>query len=224
MTDIADEPADLETLAALYALGHLQGEERAAFEAVLQDTQGPAAAYLRQFQEVAAGLSWGACKQPPPTLRSRLLERIHRKERPRGLGRIDLGSGRLLVLAAQLGWKETGVPGIRCKLLFVDSQQRYASSLVSMAPGTAYPRHRHAQVEELFMLAGDIQVGGYRLQPGDYCRAEAGTLHEAIHTETGCTFIALASLDNEFLPPAADTGPVEPPPAAPSANQPLSGE
>ena len=217
---MANESTDeLETLAALYALGHLQGEERAAFEASLQDTQSPAATYLRKYQRVVAGLSWGAAKEPPQALRSQLLERASREGRSApASGRVTLAAGVSLVLADKLAWKEAAIPGVRYKLLFVDPQRRYASSLVNMAPGTIYPRHRHQQVEELFMLSGDIEVDGYRLHPGDYCRAESGTLHEAIRTETGCTFIALASLDDELLPKEPDAGKateVSPVPIAP---------
>lgn len=198
--DCTDE---LETLAALYALGHLQGAERAAFEAALPDPAGAGAAHLQRFQSVVAALAWGTPTAPPPGLRARLLERARQEcPPPPAAGPITLAPGVLLVLADQLDWQQTPIAGLRYKPLFIDRQRRYASSLVSMAPGITYPRHRHTQPEELFLLSGDIQVGGYRLHPGDYCRAEAGTVHEAIRTETGCLFIALASVDDEYLPPA----------------------
>jgi anti-sigma factor ChrR (cupin superfamily) len=49
------------------------------------------------------------------------------------------------------------------------------------------------------LLSGDVSVGGYQLQPGDYSRADAGTVHEPICTEQGCVFIALAALDDGRL-------------------------
>jgi hypothetical protein len=54
-------------------------------------------------------------------------------------------------------------------------------------------------VEELFILSGDLIVAGHVIRAGDYCRAEAATFHKTIQTEHGCTFIALASLDDELL-------------------------
>lgn len=200
MTHRSDD--ELETLAALYALGHLQGEELSSFEALLQDPHSTATDRFREYQQVVTALSESTAKEPPQGLRARLLEQVRQEGRSPApaSGRITLSPGILLVLSEKLAWQETGVPGIRYKPLFVDKQRRYASSLVTMAPGTTCPRHRHAQVEELFMLSGDVQLDGYRLQPGDYCRAEAGTLHDALHTEQGCTFIALASLDDEYLP------------------------
>ncbi len=133
-----------------------------------------------------------------------MLERARQEPSPQSdLARIDLAPGILLVRAGRLAWRETGVAGIRYKPLFVDARRRYASSLVTMAPGATYPRHRHAQTEELFMLAGDMRLDGHVLQSGDYCRAEAGTRHEPLSTETGCTFVALAALGDEWLPESA---------------------
>lgn len=191
---------DLETLAVLYALGHLHDAERAAFEAALQDAQSPATACLQKFQPVVEALSWATPKEPPPTLRTRLLERVRQEERLAPVSeRITLAPGLMLVLADRLTWQDTAVPGVRYKPLFLDAQRRHASLLVSIAPGTIYPPHRHMQVEELFMLTGDLQIGPYRLGPGDYSRAEAGTSHEPVRTATGCTCIVLASLDDELL-------------------------
>lgn len=155
--------SELKNLAALYALGHLQGKERPAFEALLQDPQSEAAAYLGQLQPVVEALAWAVTpKEPSPQLRTRLLERVRQEARATSAAsRISLAPGLLLVLADKLAWKETAVPGIRYKTLFVDRERRYATSLVAMAPGTRYPRHRHTQTEELFLLSGDIQIDGY---------------------------------------------------------------
>lgn len=204
----SDQTDDLATLAALYALGHLEGGERATFETLLRERQEPATDPLDRFRGVVDALAWGAPpKEPPPTLRERLLEQARQESSPRSdLARIDLAPGILLVRAGHLAWRETGVAGIRYKPLFVDARRRYASSLVTMAPGTTYPRHRHAQAEELFLLAGDMRLDGHVLQSGDYCRAEAGTQHEPLTTETGCTFIALASLHDEFIAERPERG------------------
>ena len=85
------------------------------------------------------------------------------------------------------------------KPLFVDRVHRYARTLVAMAPGAVYPCHRHAQVEELFMISGELTIAGHAVRPGDYLRSEASTLHGAVRSEAGCMFIALASLDDEVL-------------------------
>jgi hypothetical protein len=54
-------------------------------------------------------------------------------------------------------------------------------------------------VEELYVLEGDLRVGGMVIRPGDYCRAEAGTIHPELRTETGCLFFVTAARQSEIL-------------------------
>jgi len=66
-------------------------------------------------------------------------------------------------------------------------------------PGTVYPSHRHSDVEELFLLEGDLLVEGLRMGPGDYCRAEPNSLHGQVRTDSGALFLVLASNANEIV-------------------------
>jgi len=68
-----------------------------------------------------------------------------------------------------------------------------------MDAGAHYPSHRHKEIEELFVLSGDLHVEGEIMQAGDYCRADARTLHGETFTDSGCTFLLRASPDNEVL-------------------------
>ena len=45
--------------------------------------------------------------------------------------------------------------GITCKLLSTDTDSDRVSMLVRLSPGTSYPPHRHASVEELYLLEGN---------------------------------------------------------------------
>jgi anti-sigma factor ChrR (cupin superfamily) len=134
---------------------------------------------------------------PPASLRERLLTGIKKAATEPPVERITLSPGLFLQFSERMAWQETGIPGIKVKSLHVDPERRYATSLVMMAAGAIYPPHRHTDVEELFMLTGDVVVAGHPIHSGDYCRAESGTWHDAIRTENGCTFLAMASLDNE---------------------------
>jgi hypothetical protein len=49
------------------------------------------------------------------------------------------------------------------------------------------------------MLDGDLIVEGHTMRQGDYCRAESESLHGKIRTISGCTFIAIASLEDEVI-------------------------
>jgi len=85
-------------------------------------------------------------------------------------------------------------PGLSCKLLATDTEKSQVSMLVRLAPGTDYPPHRHAGIEELYMLDGVLNVGDEKLYPGDYRRADADTVDHRIWSETGCSCVLITSL------------------------------
>jgi ChrR Cupin-like domain len=89
-------------------------------------------------------------------------------------------------------WEEAA-PGIFCKLLATDTEQDRVSMLVRLAPGVAYPPHRHAGVEELYLLDGELWIEDKKLYPGDYNRAEPGTDDQRVWSETGCTCVLITS-------------------------------
>lgn len=89
-------------------------------------------------------------------------------------------------------WEDVA-PGISCKLLATDAQRNRVSMLVRLAPRTAYPPHRHAGVEELHLLEGELWIEDHLLRPGDYNRAEPGTGDQRVYSETGCTCVLITS-------------------------------
>ncbi len=89
-------------------------------------------------------------------------------------------------------WQEVA-SGISCKLLATDAEEDRVSMLVRLAPGTAYPPHRHAGVEELYLLDGELMIDSKTLYPGDYNRAEPGTADQHVWSKTGCTCVLLTS-------------------------------
>jgi anti-sigma factor ChrR (cupin superfamily) len=99
---------------------------------------------------------------------------------------------------AEPEWKEPA-PGISCQLLATDTEKNRVSMLVRLAPGTEYPPHRHAGVEELHLLHGELMIGDRKLYPGDYNRAEAGTVDHRVWSETGCLCVLLTSFHDALL-------------------------
>jgi anti-sigma factor ChrR (cupin superfamily) len=65
--------------------------------------------------------------------------------------------------------------------------------LVRLAPATQYPPHRHAGVEELHLLQGELWIDERKLSAGDYNRAEAGSADRRVWSETGCTCLLITS-------------------------------
>ena len=94
-------------------------------------------------------------------------------------------------------WKEVA-PGISCKLLSSDSEADRVSMLVRLAPDTAYPPHRHAGVEELYLLEGELWIENRKLEPGDYNRAERGTADQRVWSETGCMCLLITSPSDQL--------------------------
>lgn len=94
-------------------------------------------------------------------------------------------------------WQEVG-PGLFCKLLSTDTERHRVSMLVRLAPGADCPPHRHAGVEELHLLDGELMIDDRKLYPGDYNRAMAGTVDHRVWSQTGCTCVLIASTRDEF--------------------------
>jgi len=191
-----DYNQDIRELAALYALGELSADEARAFEARLAAGDEACRSELAAFCSVVDDLAYAANSEPPPAgLRARLLERIVAGEP----AVIDQGGVRF-VRSGQFNWAPSIAPGIEVKRLSEDPVRERVTLLVRLAPGASYPDHRHADVEELYLLEGEVFVSGVLMRPGDYCRSEPDSVHDRIHTPSGCLFLAIASPRNQYLP------------------------
>jgi quercetin dioxygenase-like cupin family protein len=95
-------------------------------------------------------------------------------------------------------WEEAA-PGIHVKILARNAENDSVSMLVRLDPGTDYPAHRHAGIEELHLLHGILKVDDRTLYPGDFIHAEAGSVDHRVWSETGCTcFLMTSTEDNLF--------------------------
>jgi anti-sigma factor ChrR (cupin superfamily) len=129
--------------------------------------------------------------RPPVSLWTRLAERIAD----------ETGKEPILApsqLPAKPEW-EAAAPGISVKMLAVDTEKNRVSMLVRLDPGTDYPPHCHAGREELHLLHGELMIDDRKLYPGDYIRAEAGSIDHRVWSETGCTCVLLTSTKDAIL-------------------------
>jgi anti-sigma factor ChrR (cupin superfamily) len=94
-------------------------------------------------------------------------------------------------------WKEVA-PGISCKLLSTDVEADRVSMMVRLAPNTDYPPHRHAGVEELYLLEGELWIDDRKLEPGDYNCAQPGTSDQRVWSETGCMCLLITSPSDQL--------------------------
>ncbi|HKZ05201.1 MAG TPA: cupin domain-containing protein [Methylomirabilota bacterium] len=170
----------------LHALQALPRDELAAVETQLANCPG-----CRQERQILrpvldALVAWPTdVLRPPDSLWERLSARIAAET-----------GGEPLAAPPAPGpapaWRDAA-PGISVKLLATDAANAYVSMLVRLAPGAAYPPHRHAGVEELYLLHGELVIDGRTLHPGDYNRAEPGTGDQLVWSETGCTCLLMTS-------------------------------
>lgn len=65
--------------------------------------------------------------------------------------------------------------------------------LVKLAPGIAYPPHKHGGFELLYLLLEELCIDERKLYPGDYNPAEPGTYDKHVWSKTGCTCVLVTS-------------------------------
>jgi anti-sigma factor ChrR (cupin superfamily) len=122
---------------------------------------------------------------PAPSLRERLARRISKE------------SGIAGGTAPASGWQEPEweevAPGIAVKLLANDAVRQRVSMLVRLLPNASYPAHRHAGLEELHLLDGELWIDDRKLVPGDYNRGDMPGGDDRVWSETGCTCVLVTS-------------------------------
>lgn len=175
-------------LADIYAAGALDGDELGRFEAHLSTGCTECQARIRETGEALAGLPVALAPiAPPDSVKARLLERIDSEKR--GLVYIHANDGEWIDIE----------PGIVAKILNLDAERRRVTAVVRMAPGSAYADHRHLGTEEVLVLEGSCYCGGRLLRPGDYHRAEPGSIHLDTRTDEGSLMLVIAPLQNDML-------------------------
>ncbi len=196
---------DVAECAALYALGCLAPSERSKYAAHLEscvECQAEVEAYTLALSRFALS---GTSERPPADARQRFLAKMREtghqeKDVPTSRAEILLKRpGLLITRPVNAPWQPSAIPGLFTKTVFVDEERKYATALVRMDAGGRYPSHRHADVEEVYLLAGDLHIEGQTMRAGDYCRAEAESIHEESFTEQGCLFLLMSSQMDEIL-------------------------
>ena len=191
MTDPRQEQ-DVTELAALYALDALGDDAQRQFARSLETASASARKEVAAFEEVVRELANSAPAVPPPaSLKERLMARIAEEPQEQADD-----TGFTFVRSKGMAWQERG-PGLSMKVLFHNPAAARTTMLLRLAPGSALTGHRHAQVEELYVLEGSCLCAGEFLQVGDYHRAEAGSVHPVTSSEQGCLALIMTSSKNE---------------------------
>jgi CheY-like chemotaxis protein/quercetin dioxygenase-like cupin family protein len=108
-------------------------------------------------------------------------------------------NGLFIGRSEEMQWRDMDASGCEKKVLFEDDREKSQTAIVRMQAGTHFPRHRHGGPEEVFLLEGDLVIEGHPMKPGDYCRAEGGTVHQGSFTKSGCVFLLRSSRNDVIL-------------------------
>jgi len=182
--------------AALYSLGAMSESEARAYEAHLVECD-ICRSETASFETIASNLAYSVEPEfPPQHLKRRLFDQIAQESGDESISNSQ-PSPFVSIRSSEGEWRAIR-DGVMMKLLNFDKSLGLATSLVRMSPGTSLPEHRHEGVEQFYIIEGDCIINGEILGPGDYHRAEAGSIHNSTSTETGTMFLLVAPLKYDF--------------------------
>jgi anti-sigma-K factor RskA len=133
-------------LAAGYALGALEVEDRARFEALLAAGDAEAREALRDFESTVAGLAAETAEMAPPAVKAALMARIDAESGPRGT-LTQVFPAALPASARRSLWTVVAVGAIAAGI---------AALVVSLAVSTVYGRRIGQLVQEQELLKRDL--------------------------------------------------------------------
>ena len=174
-------PADIQALALADAVGALDPDERRDLEARLTALPPAVRAEVAHLYDASVEVAASALgEEPSPAVRAALLAKI-------GV------PANHTITAAEGAWVETGVPGVRAKILAIDRMRDRVTMLVKADPGARYPAHRHSGPEECYVISGSVVVEGRLLRAGDFHHAEGESDHDELWTDDGVEVLIVAS-------------------------------
>jgi anti-sigma factor ChrR (cupin superfamily) len=176
-----DDPVEnADELAALYAAGALPPGEASEVESRLDAGDRVLRAEIASYEAVVLAFADGMEPVgPAPAVKRALLEKVS-----------GSGAGGNLFRRADPGdWQESGIPGVRQRILFDDPVRKILTRLIRVDPGTTVPEHPHEADEECYVLEGDFQSHGTTFYSGDYLRCPTGSRHTVSSSERGCLLL-----------------------------------
>jgi len=183
---ISDE---LEALVLADAIGVLDPDERLELQIRLDALTSEERSEVAAVYEVTTAMASSAPSADPPAhVRERLLAATRKPTR-------------YTAWAASAEWIETGVPGIRARILAVDTARSVVTMVLRAEPGAVYPSHQHHGPEECFVISGSVVIDGRVLRAGDFHHADSDSEHAEIFTTEGAE-VLLVGATEDYLPGA----------------------
>ena len=183
-------PDELEALVLADSVGALDAEERVELQARLDELTIEQQSEIARLYEVAAAIALSLSPLEPPA---------YVRDHLRAATRKPL---RYTVWAADSEWIDTGLPGVRARVLSVDNARSLVTLVIRAEPGAVYPAHKHHGPEECFVISGSVVIDGRVLRAGDFHHADADSDHGEITTTEGAEVLIVGAVE-DYLPTAA---------------------
>jgi anti-sigma factor ChrR (cupin superfamily) len=98
---------------------------------------------------------------------------------------------------SKIEWEPTKYAGVSTKCLYREPSGRM-TTLTRMVPGARLPAHRHAGIEQSYVLEGTLVDEDGACTAGNFVWRRAGSVHDA-WTPDGCVVLGVFERPNEFL-------------------------
>jgi quercetin dioxygenase-like cupin family protein len=101
-----------------------------------------------------------------------------------------------------LPWRETRFPKIKVKVLLEDKVTGLLTTLFLWEPGAVLPDHEHVEIEQSFVLSGELEDDEGVCSAGNFVWRPAGSRHYA-RSPKGAVILAFFLKPNKFFNPGA---------------------
>jgi len=186
-------PPELEALILADSVGALDPDERIALQARLDALTPDQRSEVARLYDAATAVALNIPQvEPPAHVRERVLAMVRKPTR-------------YTVWAADAAWMDTGVPGIRARVLAVDRARSLVTLMIRAEPGAVYPPHTHHGPEECFVISGSVVIDGRVLRAGDFHHADEDSDHGEITTTEGAEVLLVGAMEDYLPAPATPT-------------------
>jgi quercetin dioxygenase-like cupin family protein len=182
-------PDELEALVLANSVGALDPDEHVELQARLEALTPEQRSEVARLYDAATGVALSVPLLEPP---------VHARERLLAAARTP---STYTVWAADAAWIDTGLPGIRARVIAVDKARSLVTLVLRAKPGAVYPSHKHSGPEECFVISGSVMIDGRVLRAGDFHHADEDSDHGEISTTEGAEVLIIGAID-DYLPAA----------------------
>ncbi len=105
--------------------------------------------------------------------------------------------GSTYVKPQDIEWAPTPFEGISIKVLYEDKEKGETTCLLRWAPGACLPMHKHAAIEQSYVIEGSFRDHDGICRAGEYVWRQPGSFHET-HSDEGAVILAIYRKPNIF--------------------------